>query len=137
MTESLELERSTELSRLLSFAIFIAGVIIPAAVAVVRVFIIGVRNASLFGDPPTRLIDPGMDPTLWTTAALLTIATGSIAVLIAIEARHRKVLVSGVVLTLLAAVPLALNWYIVTGASVTTPPHSWHSPDEEELPSEP
>lgn len=113
VTVPVEYERDTELSRLLSFVVFIAGVFIPSVVAVVRMFIIGMRNTRLVGDPPTRLIDPGADPTLWTTAVLLMIATGSIALLVVIEARHRKVLVSGIILTLLAAAPLALNWYII------------------------
>lgn len=115
MTDSLELERDTELSRLLSFAVFTAGVLIPSAVAVVRLFIIGVRNASLFGTSPTNVIDAGTDPTLWTTAVLITVATAMIAVLAAIEARHRKLLVSGIILAALAALPLALNWYVILG----------------------
>lgn len=113
MTGSSEMERDTEFSRLLSFVIFIAGVVVPAIVAVARMSIIGARNASFFGVPPTTRIDPGADPTLWATAVFFTVATGSIAVLLAVEARHRKVLVSGIVLALLAAAPLGLNWYIL------------------------
>jgi hypothetical protein len=110
---ALELERNTELSRLLSFVVFAAGVFIPSVVAAVRLFIIGVHNARLFGSSPTDPIHPGTDPTLWTTAVLITVATALLAVLVAMEARHRKVLVSGIVLAGLAAIPLALNWYVI------------------------
>jgi hypothetical protein len=110
---SLDLERDTELSRLLSFVVFVAGVFVPSLVAAARLFIIGVQNARLFGTSPTDPIDPGTDPMLWTTAVLITVAIGLLAVLIAVEARHRKVLVSGIVLAVLAAIPLALNWYVI------------------------
>lgn len=115
MTVPARSERDTELSRLLAFVVFIAIVLIPSVVALVRVMIIGVRNASLFGTPPASYIDPGTDPTLWVTAILITLGTAIIAALVAIEAREKRVLVSGLILGLLAAIATCINWWIIAG----------------------
>ncbi|MDR6906089.1 hypothetical protein J2X63_001775 [Agromyces sp. 3263] len=115
LNEEVRNDRDIELSRSLAFVVFIAGVIVPSCVAVVRLWVIGARNAPLFGDASGGYTDPGTDPTLWVTAILLSTVVALIAYFVVRGARHRRVLASGLVLGIFAAIAASINWTIIAG----------------------
>ena len=71
------------------------------------------RNSRFFGAPPDNPVDSQSDPVLWATALILAASTATLVGLAVSERKRGRWLVSAIVYTVFALLPLALNWFIL------------------------
>ncbi|MFF2276267.1 hypothetical protein [Agromyces sp. NPDC058126] len=93
--------------------IFVIGILLPAAVAVVRWIAIGLANAPFFAQRPTNPLDPSDDVTLKITAVLMTAAVAGLIVITVIAATRQRNIVAAVILLIPSIGLMVLNWYVV------------------------
>lgn len=93
--------------------VFIIGILLPAAVAVVRWIGIGLANGPYFGQQPTDPLDAADDLTLKITAVLITAAVAMLIVIILLAANRGRSVVAAVILLFPSIGLLILNWYVV------------------------
>ncbi|WP_157001210.1 hypothetical protein [Agromyces laixinhei] len=100
-------------ARYLAFGVFIVGILVPTLLAFVSVWNIAMHNAPFFGQIVQDPIDPSTDPTLRITGVIMAVSSAILLALVIIRRLQHRWLVSGIILTAVSMVPLALIWYIL------------------------
>lgn len=105
--------RSRPSARYLAFGVFIVGVLIPTILAFAAIWNIAMHNAPFFGRIVQDPIDPSSDQTLAILGVIMAVSSATLLALVINWRLQHRWLVSGIILTAVSMVPLALIWYIL------------------------